>query len=781
MYFPRQLRIELSKRQLQDIYGNNIVYTGTNPLDLVATIGTEDTTWYDFTEYVDGLMDIDLEFSTDYLTETAQEGQLKPKKGTSGTLTFERNAYDFIKAHLVTSVSAALNEIEVRITDVNCGQYIGYIIKSRQLEWCEVNALCTYQLNLQQLDEYTHCIERTIISDNWRGWFQDEPLGGKKHPRFSYCIEQRPNWILVILWVLTAIVGTLYGVIYSVLYPILYIIYLLVLVINAIITVINAIIDAVNTLPGVSIPHIDPLPATPPPTPGDVFEAWSILMIESGGCGRETPAPLIRDYIQNVCNKCGVRVDASTADIFFAPYITLTHSDGVSRTEPNPHYNACYYFPNVERGVRRFRKLNLLSGNSDPNTTTYYQPANAPILSLDMFLDELKGVYNAQWRLIDEGGTPTLYFKRKDWFRDQTPLYDFSATGADRSKIVQGICYSFKDVKYPASCSELWVNDPTDKCGREAAWFYNGDKISFQQTVVNPLFKGILDKKSKFSSTKFNCDGASTNYLYDALQMCYNPFVSGWGLALVILNQLGTAIGRYADYSILQQTEQISMPKIVIWDGDTDNPGDPDYLNARAMRDKINIAGTVFTLGHTPVAATVPSIGLPDINTLYPSEVPGAPLTSTTPAALPWNTVHPAKTDVIGRISGATPSDGVYAVIDLFGSTVKQAAAILVNYPMYFEPHFKGTLWDWFHWIDDPMRYPRLNKDFEIKIPLCCEDVDKLKLVNTRNGMRLLYPVLLDTPFYNIGLITSIKAVYKTDMGDAESNIGQHIVIKGIV
>jgi len=784
----RQLKLELSHRQLQDIYGNDVIYTGTSPLALSAVTGATDTTWYDFTDYVSGLEGIELEFSVDYdSSNQLQEGQLLVKKGASGELVFERDAYEYLKSYLVNDVASPLNEVIVRITDIQCGQYIGFSIKARNLEWCEVNALCTYAVNLQQTDPFTTCLQRTSISDNWQGWFQDEPIGGKKHPRFSYCVEQRPNAVLIAIWVITAIIAVLYGIVYTVLLPIRFVIYALIAVINSIISVINSIITFVNTL-GAGISTITPIDNPVPASPADVFEAWAILMIESGGCGREHPAPLVRDYILNVCNKCGIDVDANSADIFFAPAIKLVHSDGVERTEPNPYYNVCYFFPSVVRGVRRFRNINLISGYTLPDTTTYYQRSNAPIMNLSDFLDELKKEFNAQWKIDDTGASPKLYFKRKDWFINEAPLYNFSFGGTDREKLLQGICYKPLDVKFPASCSELYIQDPSDKCGDEAKYFYNGDRINFGFTVENPLFKGILDKKTNFSPARFNCDGSATNYLYDALQWCYNPYIVPivGSLSTLIFNEVATAIGRYADYAVLLQTEQVTKPKLIIWDGDTDNLGDPNYLNARAIKDKINIAGSLYTIGHSGWTGTVASVGLPDINTFYPSEIYDSGGTtlgySTIPDPTPWNVVHPPQTDVIGRISPATPPDGVYQVINIFGSAVMSAAAILVNYPMYFEPHYRNTLWDWFHWIDDPTRARLLNKEWNLKIPLCCDDITRLNLTGTINGMKVLTPVLLDTPYYNNGLITSIKVHYGIEEDNEDgSSLGQYIELKGLV
>jgi len=741
MVYPRQLTIQLRKRQLKDIYGNDIIFTGVNPLSLAATIGSVDGTWHDYTDYVSGLDKIELEWTTEQ-TATGQvtAGNFAPQISVSGTLSFERDAYDFIKAHLVEDVAATLNQIEVQITDTSCGRYTGYVIKSTQLSWCEFNSTCVFDLNLKQIEDYTNCIERTLIADNWQGWFQDEPSGGKKHPRFGYCIEKRPNWTLVLEWILTSIVAFIYTIIYTIIYPILVvitaIIYALTLVVNAIISVINAIIDFINTL-GAGLDNIDPI-STPtfPPTPGEVVSGWATIMVEAAGCGREHPAPLIRDYLTNVCGKCGIQVNAETADIFFAPYLTITHSDGNIHTDPNPYYNACYLFPQVERGVRRFRSINLLTGSTDPNTTTYYQPNNAPLLAGSDFLNELNGIYNAQWRVTtDSAGTPFLYFKRKDWFLNNPPIYDFSLGGADRAKIIEGICYEPQDLNVPASCGVLYDDDPADKCGVEADGFYNGKPLSFNNTIVNPIFKGILDKSSGFAATHFNCDGTTTNYIYDALQVVRG---SAFNVLVSFINaELGTFVERYANYKILLQSETTSNPKILIWDGDTDNPGDPNYLNATAMRDKINIAGSVFIIGHSGWPGTVAGIGTPDVNVRYPSQIPNLPVVvslavpSTIPDPTPWITNHPPHNNVIGTtISGVIP-DGFYGVIDFLGSPVNLAPAILVNYPMYFEPHYYGTLWDLFHWIDDPYKNPKLNKTWKLKIPLCCEDVQNRKCERT--------------------------------------------------
>lgn len=799
MLYQKQLTIQLRHKQLigvfpdpAGIFGFNIIYTGPNPMSLAITYGNEpDTTWHDFTDYVDGLQDIALTWST---TQTATgevpTGQFVAKKGVSSTLTFEREAKEFIRQHLIDAVAATNNEIEVRITDTASGIYSGYVMKASDLSWCEFNALCVYNVNLRQADLAIQCIERTMIADNWNGWFQNEPVdvnntptGGvpppKYHPRFSYCIERRPNGVLVLEWVVTSIIAVLYTLIYTIFYPILLIIY-------GLIAVINGIITAINTIPGISISLIpNPLPASP----GSVLSGWSNLMIEAAGCGREHAAPLVRDYISNVCDKCGILYDASTIDVFFAPFLTITHSDGVQYTEPNPHYNACYFFPSVERGVRRFRNWSLLSGFSSRDTTTYYQPANQPILALSDLLDQLKKLYNSRWEIRNALNpatsqlVPYLYFQRKDTWVNKAPLYDFSNVGVDRSKIVEGICFQQSEYTVPASMNGLYEDDPSDKCGHEANYQQNGDPLSFNHTAIDPHFYGILDKNSGFAAAKFNNDGASTSYLYDALQTCWSiiGFLSGFSLS-----DLGDMMRDYADFSLLLQLETVTKPKILIWDGKNDPVTGLQYINAKVVKDVIVIAGVSYIVGHAAYPAITGWPPMPDVNPLYPYQVKptksvlttlAAP--STVPAVTPdnqWWKVHPPQTKVIGGGGSGTP--GYYEVIDPISVVRSSNPAILVNWPMYFNPYFKGTMWDKFHWIDDPRKNPQLHKTWSLKIPLCKEDIEKLGLTDDGTGVKLLSSVLLNTRYLNVGIITEITIDYGTG---GPNGVGATITLKGYV
>lgn len=811
MIYPSQLTVQLRQRQLQDIYGNNIVFAGATPLTLTPAAGTVSSLWVDYTDFIQGIDKLSLSWSTTQ-TPTGQvdEGEFRPKKGVSGTLTFERDAYEFLKRILVEDVAAPLNQVEVQITDVSCGTFSGYVIRASHLSWCEFNSTCTYDLNLKQEDVYTQCIERTMIADNWQGWFQTEPEdiprtppGGippkKYHPRFSYCVESRPNGNMIMIWYLLGILSItvvpILIVVYAFYNSLIFAINSVIFAINGVIGTINIMIGVLNSLSGGSIATITPLAFLPyAGSLRDINESWSQLYIESAGCGREHPAPLIRDYITNVCDRCGIQVNAATADVFFAPIISVQKSDGITYDEPNPHYNACLFFPAVKRGIRRYKELSFYSV-SPMDTTTYYQTENQPIWALSDLLDYLNNLYNQRWRVIAQpDGTgaivPFLYIKRKDWFQNQAPLFDFSKGGADRHKILEGVCYSPTDYKIPASCSGLYKDDPADKCGHEASMPMNGDPLSFNNTIVNPMFFGILDKQSNFAATKFRLDGASTDYIYDAAQVLINGSWSSSGLEVIGMSVVSDYVQRYCDYAILLQTETVTLPKVIIWDGlVTTEPGNP-YLNARALRKTINIAGTSYDLGKTALTGTVPDIGEPDINPLYPSQVPTTATTlatlaapSTVPTLLSWYAKYPPKTKVLGSsISAVGAIAGKYTVRSYIGTPIfGPSAAILVNYPMYFEPYYKDSLWDWFHWIDDPYKNPRLHKNWSLKIPMCCEDMNKLRLFGDGTDVRLLDTVTLDTDYYNSGVITDVEVGYDVGASGVNYGTGQYLQLKGFV
>lgn len=698
-------------------------------------------------------------------------GALQQQKSASGTITFEGVAYQYLKKWLIDDVSAPLNSVDVKIEHTGCGDYFDYTIKSSDLRWCE-NSVCTFDVTIKQKDEVLNCIKSTLISDNHQHWFEEGGGIAKKHPRFSYCNEIRPNGQLVIQWYLMANIAFLIWLMMTSLIPIVIsILGPLVFLMKTILVIAKFI----NKLGG-SI-NVDGLEDTIDKlenflntftSPDNFKDNIGNFFIEAAGCGREHPAPLIRDYIQNVCDKCGIKVTGNTAPVFFAQEWDIETSDksrgnnGIIHTA-NPHYNACYLFPQTKKGIRRFYNMSV-AGYSEPNQRDYYIQDNRPLHTLDTFLDELKLLYNAEWRVksVYENGSyvPYLFFQRKDFFTEGpgSYIFDFADNGADRNKLLQGICFEWNERKTPAYCDGLYNTDAADSCGNEARAFMDG-YVSFCNTDANPTFEGKMEKKTAFAATKFRCDGVSTDYIMDAYQVCMNGSWMSIFMGLAMQTVVRPMLEKYTEHVLLLKDETTTMPKVLIWDTDT------GYENARAVRS--------FDLRYSE----------PTINPLYNQSVLGIPLpftdllkhhpqTFVRGSSLLWSSIFKGNTHYAEYYADATAGGAGYGV-----------PAMLVNYPMYFEPGYYDTLWDWFHWIDDPKLKPALNQNWTAKIDLCCEDLQaeangkrKLGVFNDAAGIALGEKVKLPFQYYPDGVITEIEVSY-----DPTDNLGQYIQLKGTV
>jgi len=757
------LRLYIKQAIQYNIQGTQIVYVGTNPNTLQPVIGGQLSNarqWPNYGSYIDVTDEVsDLTNLTLTWTEERDNngqqtaGTLHTRRSASGKLTFEGQAYNLLKQWLINDVSAPLNAVSVKIEDTGCGIFEDYQIVAHDLKWCEegVDAvnLCVFDTVIKQNEDPVACIERTIISDNWQGWFgglevdnsvfPPKVIGGRIHPRFSYCVEQRPNGMMVMLWYISAISMA----------PVMVIVLAVATIINLIIGVINIIIGFIHTIMAIiggndiadvkwdTIPYIDYK---------GILNAFGAYFVESAGCGREHPAPLVRDYITNVCKKCNVEVDAVTAPIFFAPSTTIeTSSRGIINTI-NHHYNACYFYAPRKRGVRRYDSVGIF--NQKRNNSIWYIPENRPLLTGAEFLDDLKMLYNAEWRVRNVNGKPTLYFQRKDFFLQGNYLLDFTH-GDDRMKLLQGICFEWNTIKYPVYFEGIYKNDPTDNCGNTALKYMN-TVVNFDSSGTNPMFKGKQLVESKFGATKFRLDGADTDYLYDAMQIVVNSsFLVGF-VAGFMFDVVGAAFIEFCDYALLLQDEQAAQPKILIWDGQNIFEG-----NARCVMPFVG--HSELPAGHLPP---------PPVNTKYNA------------AGSPWQVIHPNTDETFVRGSSLTipPNHkGFYTVTDFFGAREIKQPVRLVNYFMYCEEQFQDTMWDWFHWIEDPVKNPSMHQNWTAIMELCCDTIQTLDLVNGGTSA-LGEKVKLPLQYFTDGRITEIELNYST-----EPPLGQHIIIKGNV
>lgn len=733
-----ELQIFIRQTPQVDVLNNPVYYAGSNPLSLTRTTGTLPTgrQWRNYNNFIDissevaNLQQLELTWTQDRdPSGTSVPGAFQAKKSASGTLLIEGEAFTLIKQWLLDDVSSALNAVDVKFYDKGCNVwYEDYQLKATDLTYCE-SAICEFSVVVKQRDEQLNCLRSTLIYDNWQGWFpQDGKPVNKKHPRFAYCNEQRPVGTLVLLWKLAAWTFVLTN---TVLIPIIYII-------KFIIGIINVIIDAINFF-GADIDKISQ------PSVDAIIDGQERSFIDAAGCNREHPAPLIRDYISNVCDKCGIRYDANSIPIFFSQTLTLETSTGLESFS-NDYYNACYWQNDNQRGIRRLDGASFFDylRKPDYNDDEYWIPDNAPVYTLDVFLDKIKAVFNAEWRVYDG----KLYFNRKDFFIDDQYVYDFSEHSPDRSKIIEGICYEYDTVKVPASLKGLYDTDAADTCGNEARKQYNST-VSFGDATKNPIIDGLLDKTTQFSAAKFRCDGASADYLYDTCQQCVNGsfFINLFGVFRNVMDELNKTY----QYALLLKDYNATLPKIIIWDGN-------DYNSAAAVR--YYHAGTD---AFTAASGSAPPMPIPN------------PPYNNYPTVQSWQQIHPPLTFVSG--SNTIPQDypeGYYTIRSFVGNIISQQPAMLVNYPMYFASEFKGGLWDRFHWIDDPNRSPNLRQMWTVKIPLCCEDIQRLGVKNAAQDIKLGHKVKLNRPFYPDGRIKEITLSHPPDQ-----ELGAYIQIKG--
>lgn len=713
-----------------------IHYAGTNPQNLTVTSGKlpANRQWDNYgqfleaTEWVSDLHKLELIWSIDRDNFGNQiAGAFTPQKSVSGALAFTQEGYRLIRSWLIDDVSASLNSIEVQIEDTTCGRYLDYSINSNDLTWCE-DGNCQFDVGLRQKDLDYQCIQRTLIADNWQGWFQKVPAGGKKHPRFSYCNEPPSDTMMLVLWYILTTTLSIFS---------LFIIPI-VLVMNPLIFIVKGICDFLDNNFGTNIDY-----KQKPLELDTIFDGMSTVYIESSGCGREHPAPLIRDYINNVCGKCGVRVDEESAPIFFNPDINIQSSRGLVNTK-NHYYNATYLSASTKRGIRRFNKMNLYQGFADPSNE-FWIPENEPLLTLDMFLDEISTLFNTTWKI--NGGK--LFIQRKDYFIDGSYQYDF--TNVDRDKILQGVCFTPTGNKYPAYWTGLYVPDPSDKSGNEAGNANGSGQmngiVSFGNIDTNPNFEGIDEKTTVFGATKFRGDGSSNDYIYDAIQSVMNGSglnpLSAVGTTYAILKAVTERIDDFSKYALLLGGETSVQPKVICWDG-------ASYENAKAIITKY------------PKELNL-NFPVPEVNPKYNKNYEQ------------FRHRHVPEYKVRGqKLTFNNYPELAYNCTDTLGNTIGLMYVAYPNYPMYSEPFYYETLYDYFHWIDDPRNNPRLNMRWNVKIQLCCEDLIKCGVLGTAQDVILGQKVKLPTGYFQDGVIKEIKVNYQTS-----DEYGQHIELSG--
>jgi len=300
------------------------------------------------------------------------------KKTISSEFVLRGDAFSIVETELIEDPLGKNKSIPVVIYEENCCDtdilIFQGILRGDMVNWCFGDCECKVTF-IEQTEESLKidCIKSTQVFDNWNG-FQEQI-----HPRIVYCVEIRPGFAQY----LTVIFGIILNIVLFALYPIIS-------VLSAIIYFIESIIAGLNAL-GINVSWNTDFDGDSSTNLLEQFQGFIDTLNELLiGCGREHPSPLVRSYIQNVCDKCG-----------------LTFSSTIYNNPESQYYNAVYLSAPVEKGVR--------------DEDILYIEENKPIKNLTGFLDDLNVLHNAKYRTIDN----VLYFERHDFFNDGATYVSF--------------------------------------------------------------------------------------------------------------------------------------------------------------------------------------------------------------------------------------------------------------------------------------------------------------------------------------------------------------------
>jgi hypothetical protein len=606
------LRIELRQKQLylnQDVNQPIVVECGDNGSTRYVP-GVVDHSWRDVTQDTDGLDKFKLSWTATTTTYSkGNEGDdtntygSNYQKGVTAELVFSGLAFQFIFDFLMTLPCQSLNSIEARIFDVDCGKYYRlFEIKLDNTEYRPFDEECMVSMALREVDNAIHVFDKTILEDDWQGWYNSNTVGTKDHPTFMFVVEKKPKLILAIYMVVAYIAGILsLGIL-------------------------------VNTSDG---------------------RIWIRRMM---GVCYFCPSPLIREMLKNICDKYGFTMNTIFDD-----------------KAENQYRDTCLFFP-VLASYSEFETFNSIS--------TKYLWDNRTGKPVTTFLNELRSVFNAEWYVTPNN---ELVFQGAAYFRDQTPVYDFSAPDAVR---VYDLTYTFNGGKKPAYGSYNYQIDPQDTCSNELKWRYN-DRVDFDGPADNPMLEGNVTKTFEFACTSFMYDGSKPDFIEEAIRI--GRIIGSAAVLAGMLTLFGLASNPFVVVGVLAA--------LSAGYGIT-NGWMNDFFQNENLRNAVRIASNEIN---------TPRLILWDRNT--PLNQAKA-VTVTDPAINPYYNLN-NKDYYAEHHAQDLPG---------FAEGVTQVA----NYPMFVDANYFGNLYDRFHEIDNPLNNADINQEWSLVVEKCCEMMDIL-------------------------------------------------------
>jgi len=462
-------------------------------------------------------------------------------KSYSTELTFYDDGYNILKTALIDDPNGFINEVVAEIYDECCGNLVlTGVIRGDSIDWCEPECWITCQV-VEKTPEL-NCIKSTLIADNSApDFFLNRP-----QKKVRYCVEMRPQFITEVLLVIYAILNL---AIYAVLLP-------LSLVVVIIQSIGAAICNIVCLIPFTDCSFGDCADGewTNPEGAFSEISGWmqdfQNRLIQ---CQWYHPTALVRDYIENVCRKCG-----------------LTFQSSILNDPASPYYNLLLFSALTQKGYK--------PADTEPRLIV----DNVPIETLDTLMQRhLKPLFNARYWIKDG----VLIFERRDYFQNTDTWID-ADTMLNNGRILDNrICLSWIDEKKYAYGKYEYLKDGSDLLGNESAERYN--TIVEWNDPPSEAQSEFMENIMQSGTSRFRDDKAGWE---------------GTGFGGIINLFLGNALANSRNLLLMSQHTAFNY-KFLIWD---EFSGDENALIKRDYSTSFTngyLLGTVYdNLGNVEIA-----------------------------------------------------------------------------------------------------------------------------------------------------------------------------------
>lgn len=513
----KRLKIEIKGYQYVDINGNNVVLF-TDPLTGVVSfqLGTNPTGfdyWRDVTDSVDRLESNSISWDTGTETNTAPSNRKRGTVGAGESLIFTKttgvnSASYLLEQWILNNNSHGIwNKFLVKISYLaENGNYYAFPLFELKYEGVSNQVTApengTYKVVVREYTETKDLLDRFIITSSVEGftdYFSESSTF--QHPRMVYAHRSKSA-------------AKTYFYLFAVFFSA------------------TIIFNFLFLIPG--------------------FTKFIFRTIF--GTGRAHPAPLIRTYLDNICNKTGLTLDTTAFD-------TLTGFGSVFGSSASPYYNEVFMCGNAKRGI----------DIDNTAATDYFIRENSPLLTATEFITKICGLHCLDWAIHDN----ILYIGRIDYLRSINPV-TLDLTDLDvRKRVTNTSDYQYVLPQSFATLSFKYGSDSQDSAGNEYKPKYNDNVslVAYDSTFIeveNTPYRGIREFTfDDFAPVASSEDYEAGNYLSKA---DYIGDILNSAFAFIIGGIFWTQMYNFwqtepeANNYMILDSETFDKYKVMIWD-----------------------------------------------------------------------------------------------------------------------------------------------------------------------------------------------------------------------